>query len=529
MSVSINRPVNDLLQSVERPVVFGVIRRLQELTLIPHDTLVRYYGEDAAAPQYNSTLSRDPEADNRWPHRESIAIEVEEGPDPNNMLTMAVKQPEQKFFFWDEELGVILRPAYSSTTVTVRVQYKAVDKNQATKWYNEIRTRYAMMREVFLHEINYSYHVPDEFLVILKEIHRLRENIAPYGEIFTDYLTKHLTNRATEVSNLNGQDSFLAIAEKQAYVQGTFDFEAVPDKPTRDDEPNLWVTSFSYTFRYDKPIEVVMNYPIIVHQQMLSTKYRPDEVPFTYQSILKRFSYSMEKLAAFAADNVKLRHISNAGLSLPASDYNFVPRSYPRGTVKAFTALCAMDPADPRDLMNLHKLGEFHLYQDLLDFMVGEAPYMTQQYQSVFQLNHYVDGRIQDQSGLACDASLNVRLVDAADLRKTYRLRLGLVVNFTYLREAALQRLAAHPAAAIRVCCAINAGIRTLSNQKDVRKSRLSDEDLATLGLIYDADGCIVSGYGGVHRDSNRLLDFGIVETLFIIASRQEVDHATGL
>ena len=520
MSVSLNLPLNDVLQTVERPVVFDVIRQLMDLTQISSTTQIRFYGEDAKAAQFNSTLTKDALSNNLWPHRENITIEVDEDHDPDNMLSMAVKYPEQRYIFDERPLNITLRPGYSTTVVNIRILYKAVDKNTAYKWRNEMRSRTAMMRDMFMHEVNYSYHVPDEFVVILQEIHRLRENVAGYGDTFADWLTRHLTNRATETVNLSGTDGFLAIREKQAFVQGFFDFgDGLPEKPTRDEEPNLWVTSMTYKFRYDKPIEAVMNYPIAVHQQMLSRKFRPKVEPYTYQSVLKQFSYSAEKLAKFAADNQKLQYLGNRGLMIPPFDLTQVT-SYPSSTVRAFLALTSISATDPTTLLNLNELGDFNLNQDVLDFMVGEAPFMTTQYQSILQLDIYADRRIQLQSLIQCSDDLVVSFLAPADLRTTWRVRLGMVLNLNYLPQAALDRLSANPVAACKICNAINAAIRDLSNMADVMWSQMRLQELRLIGLAYDDCGNVVSEYStGLKPDPNRIMR-GLVENLFIVAAR---------
>jgi hypothetical protein len=522
MSVSINTPLNDVLQTVERPVVFNVVRALMNLTQISSKTQIRFYGEDGNAAQYNSTLTKDEESDNLWPHTPNLTIEVEEDHDPDNLINMVVKSPENRYVFWDEDLNVVIRPVYSPTLVVVRMLYKAVDKNAATKWRNDMRTRTAKMSDMYMHTINYSWHVPDEYLVILKEIWQLTENIAGEGLTFADWMTQRLSSKATQTANLSGVDSFLAIAEQQMGVQGWFDYEGVPEKATRDDEPNLWVTSVSYKFRYDKPIESVIDYPLIVHQQVLDAKYRPTNNPYSYQGILKQFNYSGEKFYKFSAENQKMQYLGNRGLSIPPFD-NCVLNSSPVATVRAFLALIQLSEADKRSMLNLGQLGDFNICPDILAFMkASEYQYMTTPYASVFQLHMYQDRRIQEQDTIVCDGNLNVSLVADADLKITYRLRLSLVATFAYLTDAAVARLRSNTAAAIRVCNAINASIRDISNHTDIFKSRLTVEELRLLNLRYDQDFNIIPMWTAIGPDPNRIIPGGLVENLFIVAERTQ-------
>jgi len=345
--------------------------------------------------------------------------------------------------------------------------------------------------------------------------------VAGYGDQFSDFFTKSLTSRATQVSNLTGTDSFLAIAEQQTYVEGTFDFEGVPEKAARDDEPNLWVTSFSYQFRYEKPIAMEMSYPIVVHNQLLPSLYRPNTEAFSYQSQYKQFTFSNESLQPFTAMVQNLRNLGNRGLIIPPFDPIVLPTT-PVATVRVFLALTLSSTDNTVFLMNLGDLPDFNLDDDILAFMkASETPYMTVPYNSIFQLHYFSDYLIQDQSGLKVDENLNIYLADPGDIRATYRVRLSLVANFTFLPTAAIARLRANPAVACKVLTAINAAIRDLGSAPDIRRSRLTPEELALFACMYDSTGRIVPGDAHLAYDMEKIIPGAMIETLFINTQRK--------
>jgi hypothetical protein len=522
MSVSINIPLSDTLQTVERPVIFDVIRKVQEITQISSKTPIRFYGEDARAAQFNSTITKDLLTDNLWPHTENLTIEIEEDHDPDRMVSTAVKTAENALIFYDKELDIGIKPVYSSSIIRIHFTYKAVDKNDATRWRNEIRTRYSMMRDINLHDISYSYHLPEVYIAILKELYRLRQNVAGYDtDTFESWFTKHMTNRASIVTNMSGNHGIWAIAETQCRVQGQFEFEGVPEKPTRDDEPNLWVTNFTYIFRYDKPINSVMVYPHVIHQQVLSTKYREDTAAYSYQALWKTYATSQENFAKFESDTKDRLYLSNRGLNIPAFD-NFSPNSVMASTVRVATVLSIISEQDKRTLFNLNDLGDFNLKQEVLDFIKNsEYQYMTRPYGSILQLSVYEDQRIKDQSLIAIDSDLTVHATTDLDLRKTYRVRLSLVTNLSYLNTDALIRLKKNPVVAAILFNAINASINTMGGVKDIGYNKLPENQLKGLGLAYDDKyKMVVSNTDGLQHNlrGNDTLVWGLVETLFVTA-----------
>lgn len=520
MAVSINVPLSNILHTVERPVVFDVIRKLQDMTQISSETKIRFYGEDARGQQYNSAITKDKESSNLWPHMPNLTIEVEEDHDPDYLLATPVKQENAPPVFEDAALGIRIRPVYSVTTVKIHFIYKAEDKNQATKWRNEIRTRFSMMRDIFMHDITYSWHVPEVYIAILNEIYRLRQNVAPYDDTFPQYLTSHLSSKATFATNMSATQSALVIAEPQAGVQGQFDFEGMPEKASKEDEPNLWATSFTYIFRYDKPINSVMEYPVSVHQQTLSPKYRYNEKEYSYQAISKQYGAALKGLSTFAVDEMDLRYRSNLGLDIPWYD-NFSPSSVPNGSVKIANVLTTISEQDKRSLFNLSDLGEFNMRQEVIDFIkASEWQYIAQENASIIQLYYYQGDFINDQSNITVDSNLNVSAVADLDLRKQHRVRISLMANLSMLKRDALVRLKQNPTVGAILVHAINQYTRHSGKQQHYLGVRLPENVIRGIGLTYNSAGIPVP-YNNIAGNPYTVFggfgfNFGLVETLFI-------------
>jgi hypothetical protein len=525
-------PLSDIAQSVERPVIFDIIRQVMLLTRISYQTPIRFYGDEGKSAQQNSTLTKDPLSENKYAYNEAVAIEVAEDFEVDRLSSTMVKYPENYLIFSDDKLGVYIKPVYSSTEVTITIKYRSVDKNQANKWRNDIRTRWSMMRDINLHEINYSYHFPEEYFLILQELHRLRENVSGYGDTFQDYFSKNLSPRATLMTNLSGKQSLWAIAERQIRIQGIFGFETVPEKPEKDDEHDVWVTQIDYKFKYDKPIECNMVYPIMIHNQLLSSKYRVTESVTSFNDKHLSFTKSAGYFNDFESTNDILNINGNKGLDIPHFD-NFYPNSVPSATVRVFTVLTSITPSNRKSLFNLADLGEFDLNSKIIDFLkAGEYAFITKTYASIFCLNLYEDSFLRASDSLIVDANLNVSSALDLDLRRTYRVRLGLVADFDLLPKLALARVKKDYNVSVQLTKSINSSLRELGNQQYFNKNILSDSDFRHVGLksdgTYEPRERLSTDDSLSSIDSSNRLQWNLVQNLFV-ASRRMNDYSVDI
>lgn len=448
-------PISGTRESVTRPIVTSITQQLMEWTGINKTTPIFYPGDNERVAQTGVTItpSATPNITN---YQERIAIEVDENTDQARMIAEAVYRPEHYPIFLDEALDVTIAPVYSSSEITINFKYRAKDKAGAMRWRDDIRAHTALNREYFLHSVEYSYLVPDEAVIILKEIHRLRENVAGYGENWDAYFTKYSTGKLTVLNNLSGSQGAYAIAETQARCVGWFDFEGEPEKGNREGDGDDWVISFAYKFIYSKPIGCYSGYPILIHNQLLSSKFRESE-PYPSSSQSKHYhSLSGTGFAMFDATN-KTTGIPS-GIAIPGID-EFIPASVMPHTVRVFTALCALDltpNADSSILMNLNELGDSSIDPAIIPFLKAESPYLAQPFNSIFSVSVYEGGYPLEWAKVTVLPDLTVKLNYTPNPRKTYRVRLGLFVNFRLVNNNRANAIQDYPSALGVVLEALN-------------------------------------------------------------------------
>lgn len=428
-------------ESVTRPVVFDITRQIQEWTGLEQMNIL-FPGDSEVAVQPGSTI--DSEASfNRTSSQPLWRVNVREEHRTEKLMATAVHQMEHPEFFYDEELGVFLRPVYSPTVLTLEFEYRSTDANSARRWRDEIRARVSTNRDVRTHVVNYHYLIPKEFIPLLTHIHALRETQAGYGENLETYLTQHFTRNVTKLATFAGTEERWAIAEQQGRIMGQFEFQELPDEPEKEGNTSAYRQTFSYRIYYDCPIATAADYPVLVHNQLIDTQYLMFQPKDDFQTFESRSPRSGTALGAFEVD-ILAKPTIKSGLRLPEF-HEFYPESVPRGTLQVLSALVGIDnPADNpnnRKIMSFYEIDEKWAFrQEFIDHLKYDYQYLTKYAESLVNVSVYDGGMPLHPSKYFVDQDLNVVLNFDPDLRRTYYVRLGLFINPNDLSQAAKDR-----------------------------------------------------------------------------------------
>lgn len=438
-------PTVDVEQTALRPIVLDVVRDLIEIMGLSKDTRILFPGDIGVAQHVGTSIQPENNNPSSFPFSSQLQITVREDYVEDQILASAVHRRENRLLFEDQLLPVRIWPGYAQTEVSVNIRYRAVDKVSAFKWRQEMRARASANRQQLVHEVDFSFLLHPYFHNLLKEIHRLREKSCGYGETIEQWFQKCLTKRATIETTLAATEPMLSFREEQCRVQGWFDFAGRPEQGAGDDGGATWTTSFTYTFRYDKPDACVMSYPIMIHQSLLSSQWRNDKPSNRENFHQQNFPISLQYLHRFESGYDMDKMAYKKGIAIPKFD-DFViyePNRLP-STTDIFTVLISLDPENPNLLMNLEKdLGHYVFDSGILDFMKKEAPFMTKRYGSVFQVMLYKGPYLMDptKNYLKVDKDLNVLARREMGCRDVYHINVSLVTDLNLLDDDAKDRL----------------------------------------------------------------------------------------
>lgn len=483
-------PIDSLEDTVSRPVVLDIARQIATMTRLPPGIKFQFPGDEERVAITGSTINKDNDEHNNFGHEARIDLDVTETIEEDAVLTRAIFCPEHIPVFIDQLLGINVRPVYAHTTVELSFSARFPDRNSAIRWRSEMQNKVSMMRDTPLHKASYSYIIPVPIIHLLQEIHRLRENQAGYGQDWEEYFNLAKTPHVTEVTNVGGKHVRPAVRETQQRIIGQFDFNTEPERGNKEGEADTWVINFTYKFRYDKPTAMVIEYPLVVHNQLLDEDYRPSRIDAPTPQLIdkpRQFSNSLDYIHNFEADRDSERWKSHQkGIGLPDFD-EFIPQQIVTGTYRMVTWLVGLSEEDRVDLINIKDLpGTDGLHPTLHEFMLeSELPFMTQPHRSVFQLQVYEDNLMLTYKHYRLTPEANLVATENLDLRKTYHVRLGVYWDWRELDDKAKDRLRSRP---------------------DVMQLLL-DELFPNYKNYYDTDWCLVGPGWMARKCFDKLLD----------------------
>jgi len=492
----VNMSLNNTSQSFVRPVVIEIVNQVMAATKIDKKVPIFYGGEMGLQQAAGSGVDQ---ADNRRARFEALrrmVIEEEEVYAEDQHTTDIVGKINNIPIFADRALGVYILPTYTTTTMNVKFRYETRSKEECLRWRQEMTMKYMMLRISLMHQITYSYTLPEPIWELVENIYECREAVAGYGEMFGEYLNKCMTNRLTVIGNENGKNRQFAVTERQDRIQGFFDFTTDPHKPEYEGDKGVWVIEFTYSFTYQKPVGVDTWFPIMVHNQFLKDKFL-DFQPMTltrdpYMRDIRDWSLGMFETGQ-TLGVIKPRY---PYLRIPQDDdFNITNPSPGTGT---FLLVLMKLSADGDNTFNLKELGDTVIDPAILKWLEdGEWRHIGRFGSSIIQAEVYKnDQRLADPT-VSVDKDLNVKLHVKIDLRCTYRVRFSLVTDLSFLQLDAFERLQCHPKAFVRILGAINelllyrSDFQRLGNQQHIYPWQLTRVYEVITGTP------ITNGYGG--------------------------------
>ena len=501
-------------QSIIRNVVRDVVRLIKAVTQMPADTDIYYGDELVAIAQPGSTIDDINKVTKlRTKSSNRVEIETNFNYDRDMFLTVAKHRNEFPDVFHDAQTGTYLKPVYFKSELKITVKFFTHSQTHAENWRSSLNTRMSSGQNTVQHQLKYHIAIPSIVIETLKEVHRLRESTAPYGQTFDEYLKDKFISRATYLENQSGSTKTIAIAENQQAV-GFFSFDPAVETDDKNKDEGNTSYSFDYTLRFDKPENLAVTYPCMVHNTLLPAKFI---VPVGQYQQTHSPGYTSVSQAAYNNFSILTRPNdvnTDVFTFIPYYDTNELEETNPYKRAM-FTGLCSISQADKHSLLNLKELGDYQLDQDILAFMQEvEYQYLTEPGQSIFSLSRFEFNQRKNTT-LVCDNLLNLTSSQELDIRIIHRVMLSIVIDFTYITPAAIKRLVERPNILRKVLGYIDEQLRLkpVLTHYGV-KNKLTKEDLYRVDIPVDY---IPNGT----LDTGRLVLTRSVQTSYIQANKK--------
>jgi hypothetical protein len=298
-------------------------------------------------------------------------------------------------------------------------------------------------------------------------------------------------------------------------IVGWFEMpDNTPEPGSKEDDGDTWTVGFSYHFKYDKPVECVMFYPLMIHNQILGPDFRPTEEIDVEELHQRSYAMSAKNFSQFEAGR-NLAPISvRDGLSIPSFD-EFIPGAVIPSTKRIFTAMTSVDTTNPSLLMALDELGDWDWDADILAFLKVEAPFMTKRYHSIFCLSLYEGPALISDGILTVDNTLKVHVTKPLSLRLNYHVRLSLVSDLSLLTAAALERLRNHGLEFIKLLDALDPTLK----DGDCWPTIMGANYISRRDLTCVTD-CL--NRATISKGDHQIRQFNTVMNLFVVANSRD-------
>lgn len=446
----IKLPIEDTKDSIMRPIMTDITRQLNIKMGFDPDLPIFYPDESGVMMQHNSKIHKDNDHGSKFASDELITIEVDEV-FVDSLRETKVLMPEHMPIFRDDRLGIIMKPVYMPCILNITYKYRCKDRTQAEMWRNKMRSKMSNYGDLNHHHLKYHYLIPEIHLAVLEELHRLRELKDGYNDTFASYLfdrvNSHGSVRLTKISNFNGHRQRLAIAENQTRVYGMYQFDVAPERGQREDEISTWTTSFSYKVQYSRPTELILQYPIMVHQSLVPEPFIPSREDTMYEEGLgkeRHFSLSGFYMECFSSQYERKIRAKNNGIQLPDYD-EFTPKESIPGTRRIFDALLSLDSKEPDKLANLLEIKDVTFGKEMIEFLKSESFFMKYRGRSVFHTTLYNQWGLLHDRYHEVTKDLDINSLLDLSLRNCYHLRLSLYEDWSQLDSNAIDRLRRNP------------------------------------------------------------------------------------
>ncbi len=444
--------IPEVEESIKRPIVFDVIREMIKQTGLDPNTPILYAGETSTSiPQVGSTLddSNDPyNAQVRLPSQDRLIISVTEDYPEETGMTMAINRPEVPTFFADTGLSVYMKPVYETTLFTISVRYRALTKTQADKWRNNLYRSIGKMKMGYQHQIQYHYPLPNSFMYLLYVIWQMREANLPLNEALGAYIKRCMDPRFTVITNQAGKAPTLVMRESQVCVIGNYEIQDAA-KFDRDDSTNTWETGFDYTFTADVCHQCWMEYPLMVHNQLIPSQFYTNPWPVDWRDFIHQTSLSKWALDKIS-DPIQVMAGGVQGISIPYFD-DWLPGQELPQTIMIARILLQVDQANPQNILNLGQLGDFVWDSDVLAYMTAAYQGLAQWCGAAITVTLYRGSSPLASSMISIDNQLNITSVYPLDPTAIYHLVVSFNTNLIDMPLAAKMLLASFGTVAIKI------------------------------------------------------------------------------
>lgn len=433
-----------LEETVTRSIVIIAVRDIKRLLGITRDIYTTYDANDALIKKKNAV--GEIQGENTF-KEDMITLETSETSEEGEEVSLVVYRPDFKPIYEDKELRASFTPIYHKRKMSIKFKYSTKSKSSAFSIANKIRLFTATDAMYQVHDLEYYFLVPTFLVKLLATINNLKNTRLPDSEKLTleQYINNTFDNRVDLTNTLDADlsKSTLVIREAQLGITGYMADDPYTIQPEYDDSFTSWNIEFTYEFTYEKPVTILVKYPLLVYNNLIPKPFRIFVNPNTRAEDNPRAHRTGRRygIDPITTTNNPLK-LSNDKyyLSIPKIDQEVLPKPADHLS-RLFSVLCILDDNDPTLLFNIQDIPEVEIKEEILDYLMAEREYITEDCNSLFYLELFKDNKKEYNNKIIIEGNGTLRTTYPLDYKGEYRVVLNICKDMTMLHINARKRL----------------------------------------------------------------------------------------
>lgn len=371
-------------------------------------------------------------------------VETTESTEDGHELSLLVVRPDFKPIYEDTDIGSNITPIYLTRKLELKIRYFNKSKSKIYGLTNKLRMFTSNDGMYKLHNLEYHYTIPNYILKLLLHINNLKNIRIEDGNKLSleEYIDSTFDDRVDFSHTLDGDigKSTLVIREAQVDIEGYITDDIHSITPEYDEEHNGYYIEFSYSFTYEKPVALLVKYPLVVYNTLIDKHFRtfikPDRE--TNKAIRSRGRGELQELTK--RDDIFNIRDNGYYLRLPEYDNTILPK--PNSSVsRMFSVLTIMDDLDHTLLFNIKDIPKIGFKESFLNFILStEYPYIGTGYESILYIELFKNDKLDYGNPVLMDKDGNLTSTKPLDYKYTYRVMFNIVNNLTRLSTDAKSR-----------------------------------------------------------------------------------------
>lgn len=455
-------PVPELEEAIVRPVVLQVVKALNETLGIDPKTRLLYRGDSLQIPHPKSGTSARglylPNLDDGG----KLEVELEETYTEDNIQSQSVDTRNLKPLFEDASGNWLVRDVHALADCTLNFVYRTKDRTEADKFRSHVYTRLARGFTQTMVDCNISFPLSNQVLATMMQFWVNYNNLASKLNeptiSFTEFLDSTCKQKYSVESNLSGKHRTVVLPRTIGGIAITLESKEI-SKPTDPDPSGVYRVSFSVNFRYNKPINFFIRYPIFMYNSLLNVKYFDVNLDRNYVATIPTENSDTFLSLYQDRENAKRKAARGyPGIYLPGcDDWIDQMKNYKRSEM-VIQWLIAVDVEDNSLIYDLNKLSEdgLEMHPDFMSYVQQyREDFFTTKFLPLFFV--FFEGTTElTPSDFYIDENLCIRAKEHLNPKRNYHLQLRLQLNLDLLPDTVVEEMCNEGTFLVDICRAIS-------------------------------------------------------------------------